>query len=267
MAIVAPIVYAAYAGYKAIKSANDSAAAKRRAALNIRPTFNIQDEYYKNQNLAQGLAQQGFTQDSKDYYQSQADRGLGSSIGALLQTGGGVNSISHLYDSYDRNNAAFASADSEKHTDNIRYLMGVNKDLADQKTQQWVLNKYQPYLDEAKSISGQKAQASTELDNSVSGLAGAASSYATSQLYKDPSIAPYRDTDTLTGGNDPALSSPASTLQGPAKASIPNINIPNSYDQLQAFNDTARQAAMQKIMSNYQNSPYQTNLSAYLQTA
>jgi hypothetical protein len=268
MAIVAPLVLAGIAGYQAIKSANDSAAAKRRARLNIRPTFNIQDEYYKNQNLAEGLAQGGMTQASKNYYQSQADRGLGSSIGALLQTGGGINSISHLYDSYDKNNMAIAAKDSEQHVDNIRYLMGVNKDLADQKTQKWVLDKYQPYLDEAKSIAGQKAQAAGEMNNSLNTLGSAASAYSTSQLYKDKGGAVKQGPDgSVIAAIDPSLSSPTDRIQGPSKATIPNINIPNSYDQLQTFNDQSRQAAMQKILSNYQNSPYRTDLSAYLQTA
>src|ERR1700761_2569855 len=133
----AALVTAGIGAYKLIKGASDSADAKKRAKYNIRPSYDISPEYFQNQGIASSLAQGGLPDSSKNFYETNAERGLGSSLGASLQTGGGVNSIGNLYDQFDQNNRAIASQDAQMKIDNIKNLMAADNALAAQKTQKW----------------------------------------------------------------------------------------------------------------------------------
>lgn len=125
------------------------------------PFYKIQDEYYKNQNLAEQEASGGLSSASKDLYKTEAQRGEGAAISALLQGGGDMNMISGIFDKYNRSTMGLAAEDSQAHTKNIQHYMDVNKDLAGQKTTQFVVNELQPYENKLKEltqrISGDKA--------------------------------------------------------------------------------------------------------------
>lgn len=267
MAIVAPLVVAGVAAYNGIKGAADKAAANKRARLNIRPTFDIQKEYFQNQSLAQDMAQNGLPDSAKNFYQTNAERGLGSSLGAILQTGGGINDVQKLYSTFDRNSQAVAAQDATQKLDNIRYLMKANNDLADQKTQQWAVNKYQPYLDEAKSIAAQKQQGQAEINSGVNGLASAVASYGAMKASEDnggsSGSGSGPDGSTLSATNPNVLTTPS--RYGPA--TLPNIQIPSTPDAQWDFDNASRQTAVASILNKYQNSPYSQQLSKYLQTA
>lgn len=263
--------------YKTIKGANDSADAKRRAKLNIRPTYDIAPEYFANQGIASNLAQGGLPDSTKNYYETNAERGLGSSLGAMLQTGGGVNSIGDLYDRFDQNNRAIAAADAQQKIENIKNLMAANNQLADQKTQKWVLDKYQPYLDTAKSIAGEKAQGQGEVNEGLNTVAGAVSSYAGANAKQEDTIN-TPDTTKLAKGetpgtigykyDQPALSASSPTLNIPdytPTSTIPSVTMPQSYDDLNNFNTTSRQVAINNILNKYKDSPYYGGLNSYLQ--
>jgi len=273
----AALVTAGVGAYKAIKGIGDSADAKKRAKYNIRPTYDIQPEYFTNQGLAANMAQSGLTDEAKNYYQTNSERGLGSSLGALLQTGGGINSVQKLYDSYDRGAMAIAAEDSQQKINNIKYLMGVNNQLADQKTQKWVIDKYQPYLDEAKSIAGQKAQGSQMLQSGISDIAGAATGWAKGQINKEPTV-----TSGATPGSlmelSPARSAglPIDTTPRVAPFAAQTVSMPSykdlpimdSYDGvIDSFTTSSRNSALAGLMNKYKDSPYAAGLFPYLQTA
>lgn len=269
--------------YKAIKGASDTADAKTRAKYNIRPTYDIQPEYFQNQQMAQSLAQGGLTDAAKNYYQTNADRGLGASLGASLTTGGGVNTIQDLYDKYDQGNRAIAAADSEQKIKNIQNLMTTNNQLADQKTQKWVLDKYQPYLDTAKSIAGEKAQGAGELNSGLNTIAGAVSSYADGKIKQEDTISKTRTAtpeniipNTASGTGVPANDTsiigkinPNYQIPGTyTPASQATIEPPDTTGDLEGFVGNSRQIGIDGIMSKYKNSPYAPGLYDYLkQTA
>ena len=232
---------------KLFKSSSASADAKRRAKLNVRPKFDIQDEYFNNVDLASSQAQDGLSESSKNYYQTNAERGLGSSLGALLSTGGGINSIPELYDKFDRNSAAIAAQDSQLKTQNIQNLMQQNNVLADQKTQKWVLNKYQPFLDEAKSIAGQKQEAASLFNGGLNDVTGAITAFATSRKAKDPSDTPYGTPDA------------SSVIEPTRDPALPNSMPETLNDSLGTIPDLHKQArvnAMGAVLNKYKNSPY-----------
>lgn len=278
----AALVTAGIGAYKAIKGAGDSADAKRRGMYNLRPTYDIAPEYFANQGIASNLAQGGLPDSTKNYYQTNAERGLGSSLSASLQTGGGVNSISDLYDKFDQNNRAIASADAQQKIENIKNLMAANNSLADQKTQKWVIDKYQPYLDTAKSVAAEKAQGAGEVNSGLNSIAGAVSSYAGAKTKQEDDI------NDNTGGNINDPNNPGYKAAHPGyieydsgvhpadkairheaiqagNPSAMNVNMPDNYDQLGDFNMDSRRTAISGLLNKYQNSPYYSGLNSYLQ--
>lgn len=138
------------------------------------PFYKIQDEYYQNQNQATELAQGGYTQAAKDLFTDTAGRGLSTSISGVLQAGGDPNDIAKVFAGYNDAVRNFAAEDAEKQIANIRYLHGVNKDMAGQKTTQWGINEYEPYRNKLKELTERIAADKTNIWNSVQGAIGSA---------------------------------------------------------------------------------------------
>lgn len=148
---------------------------KKLADANKRPTFNIQDEYFNNRDIAENMAQHGLTDKSLDFYRTNAERGLTSGIDATLQGGGGVNQIQNLFDNETQSLNQISAKDAEQQNANIKYFMDANKDLAGQKTQAWVLNKYEPFKDKAKAAANERVAG---LNNAFTGAGELASTFA-----------------------------------------------------------------------------------------
>jgi len=164
------------------------------------PFYKIQDEYIKNQQLAAQEAGGGLSSASKDLYKTEAQRGEGAAVSALLQGGGDMNMISGIFDKYNRSTMGLAAEDSQAHQKNILHYMDVNKDLAGQKTTQFVVNELQPYENKLKElterIAGDKANqwggAQTILGSAVGGGAkgpptGGGGGYRDTDPYITPS--------------------------------------------------------------------------------
>lgn len=114
--------------------------------------YKIQDEYYQNYNQAAEMAGQGLTAPARDYYSDMAGRGLGTAVSGTLQAGGSPNDIARIFDSYNASTRELGVRDAEAQINNIKYFQQVGKDLAGQKTQQWVINEYAPYQNKLKEL-------------------------------------------------------------------------------------------------------------------
>lgn len=183
LAIGAGIVAAAGLAKSYIGARQANKAAKM-AANNTRPNFDIADEYYTNQSLAQNQAQSGLGQDSLDYYSDQASRGLTQSTDALLQAGGNPNAVAGLYDRYQQGIGGIAAANSQAKRQNLQSLMAANSDLAAQKTMQWSLDKYEPYKDTARTASALQAQGTENIFNGISQTGSAIGTMGQAGLFK-----------------------------------------------------------------------------------
>jgi len=159
-----------------------------------RPFEKVQDEYYQNRNIAAAEAGGGLTSASKDLYESESQRGLGASVSALLQGGGDMNMISSIFDKYNRNTAGLAAEDSQAHQKNIEHFMGVNKDLASQKTTQFVVNELQPYENKLKELTQRVQGDKANIWGGIGTALGSASAAGTPGPPKGGSSG-YRDTD------------------------------------------------------------------------
>lgn len=162
-------------------SGNSKEKKAKKAREKLTPAFyDIQDEYYQNKNSAANMAEGGLPAATKDYYTTQSEKGLSAGIQGILQGGGNPNDISKLYQTYDDSVAKISAADAETHLNNIKYYMGVNKDLAGQKTIQWAINKQQPYLNTLKELSAAQKAGEATKNEAYGDAMSALSSFGTS---------------------------------------------------------------------------------------
>lgn len=167
----------------------DSLAKEKKAKEELKrlkqPFYKIQDEYFQNRNMAGVLAGGGMPAASKDYYTTESHRGLGASISAVLQGGGDPSGISRVFDVYNRSIDRTTAMDAEQQIKNIQYFMGVNKDLAGQKTMKWALDEYQPYQNKLKEITQRRAAAERNKWEGIQTAIGSTGAFATSQQNND----------------------------------------------------------------------------------
>lgn len=126
------------------------AKAAKIAAANKRPDYEIPNPVIENQRLLESLAQQGLTAGAKQAYTTANDRGLTSSIEAILKSGGSPNLVNEAYDTSQQGASRMALAEDEARIRNINmYIQGQNT-LADEQSKKWGINKYAPYADKAQ---------------------------------------------------------------------------------------------------------------------
>lgn len=248
--------------YKTIKGNNAVADAKRRAKLNVRPDYPIQQQYYDNQNLAASQAQSGLSDAERNYYNTNAQRGFSSGIAAGLQTGQGPNAVGSLYDSFLRGQGAIANTSDQLKTQKLQTLMGANTALADQETQKWALDKYEPFKDEARAISGQKTAGQQQVNDGLNTIGSAVSSYAAGTTKYGDAV----NNATNLGREQGAMPELATASEGvnadPSVQGTAPITFQNQIPE-DAINST-RGAALDDIKSKYAQSPYLAGLSGYL---
>lgn len=253
LAIVGAVTAAAGLAKSYIGARQANKAAKM-AAANTRPDFDISDEYYTNQALAQNQAQSGLGQQSLDYYTDQASRGLTSSTDALLQSGGGPNAVGGLYDRYQQGIGSIAAANAQAQRQNINALMDRNAQLAEQKTMKWSLDKYEPYKDTARTASALAAQGTQNVFNGISQATSAGAAYAQSGYYQDRNAGafgyanPQNNPDTAVTNVLPS-----------ATATAPTFNYNSGTDT----NDT--NSLIDDGLQGMENSPYRDLIKKRLQ--
>lgn len=207
--------------FKGIKANSaDKAAANEGAALK-RPSYQIPNEFLENRNIAGQQAQGGLSAAEKQYAGEQRERGLGSSLSSLAQTGGGPNEFAGLNKVFDDSLRSQSALDAQTHMQNIQFFTKANEDLAGQKATQWGINELQPYESKLKEIQDRRIAAQTNRNNAVNEGMGSLTAAATGvnsylktkgHAEKDgPNLLPYNRAFGLanvgaTPGADPAAS-------------------------------------------------------------
>lgn len=225
-------------GYAQLLSSYKQIKKDKQERDRLTPAFyKIQDEYFKNNNIAEETAGQGLTSAAKDYLTTETNRGLGTSIGAINQAGGSPNEIAKLFDSYSTGINRTAAEDAEAQLKNIQYYMNTNKDLAGQKTIQWGVNQYQPYQAKLKELT-QRLSADKQNINSASGLIlGSQSAQGTSLSNADLIGNLFNDnTKASPTVVDPFSSRPdinTQELASHAGSTVDDLKKPNSPNTIQ----------------------------------
>lgn len=144
------------------------------------PFYKIQKGYEQNLNQAGVMAGGGMPAASKDYYTSESQRGLGASISSILQGGGSPDSISKIFDVYNKSIDQTAVKDATQRIENIKYFQTANKDYAGQQNIQWGVNEYQPYQNKLKEITQRREAAEKNKWGGIQTAVGSLSALGTS---------------------------------------------------------------------------------------
>jgi len=170
---------------KSIYGAIDSGKAKKELA-NLKPfDWKIQDEYFQNRNMAGNMATQGLDSASKDFYTTEAQRGLGSTFEAISQGGGNdPNITSGLMDNYNRGLANLAATDASKRLDNIKYFIGENAKLAGKLDIKQGL-KFQDYQRNLKQLMERRATGQANLWGGIGDVVSSVGAYGTAKQNED----------------------------------------------------------------------------------
>jgi len=150
------------------------------------PFYKIQNEYIQNRNIAGNLASSGLPESTKNYVTQEAQRGLGTSLSALGQNGGGVNDVARLNDVYMNSIDKVAVEDAQAKLGNIQNFFNANKEVAGQKTIQWTLNEYRPFERKLKEITQRigaaKQNQNTGLNTAISSVGAAGTALSNNDL-------------------------------------------------------------------------------------
>ncbi len=110
-----------------------------------RPQYQVDPNIQYNAQLAGQLASEGLPSSTKNFYGDQIERGLGSTITATLQGGGGLGYVNNAYQSSTDAFRQLLSMDAQQKLQNSQILMGAKKDLRDENLQAWNYNVNVPF--------------------------------------------------------------------------------------------------------------------------
>lgn len=171
--IIGAAIAAGVSIYGAAKGAKEKKKAQALADANKRPLYNTPSTEYDNQRLAEMLASQGISDPAKNAAMRGYDRGLTSSINAILQGGGNPNDVSNAYDVYNTHAGQLALADDERRRANIAALISQNKSMSDYADKNYQVNQYAPYANTAAKAAAMYQQGDQQLMSGINGVAGA----------------------------------------------------------------------------------------------
>ena len=160
-------------GFSDIKKAKDEMSQLKD------PFYSIQNEFLQNRDIAASEAQGGFSAGELGYLTKENQRGLGSTIGAIEQTGATPNNISEILDGYTRSLENIGFEDAQLHTQNIQKFMDRNKDVGNQKTTQWAQNVLYPYQNKLKQLQERIAAGKQNALGGISDAIGGVSALGT----------------------------------------------------------------------------------------
>lgn len=143
------------------------------------PFYKIQNEYIQNRNIAGNMASSGLPDATKNYYTTEAQRGLGSGLNAVMTAGGDPNDVNRLLDVYNQSINRVGMEDAQTRVGNIQNFFNLNKELAGQKTMQWTLNEYAPYERKLKEITNRIAAAKQNQNTGFNDIIGSTSAAGT----------------------------------------------------------------------------------------
>lgn len=225
MAVIVPAAIAAAIGiYKVAQGAHEKSQAKKLAATN-RPVYNIPQSDYNNLSIAQSMAGQGLSDGSKQILLDNADRGLATSVSAVLQGGGNPNDVGGIYKSYLDNLSNVAVYDNQMKLKNMDTLLAANYRMSDQEDKLWQINNWGPYADKLKAAAQLRAMGSESTNSGLSTVASAAMSVGSGiqQKQNTNAIVNAGKGGGTNGDPDGALKS-ASVLLGARQAGYTNAN-------------------------------------------
>lgn len=166
-------VSAGIGGYQMIKGMSDSKKLQDQMNANVMPKYNIPQEEFDSQRLAQSMASQGMSSASREAYNQEAQAGLGGSIEALERTGAAPGTLNTAYAGYNTGQRNLAIYDDQARLSHLGELYNRNDRISAERDKQWQLNQYAPWANRAQSLAQQIAGAKTMENAGLNTLASA----------------------------------------------------------------------------------------------
>lgn len=167
VSIAALAIGAGIAIYGAVKKNQDA----KKAANNIRPTYDIPQEEYDSERLAESQAGNGMSASSRQYYQNQADQGLSGTTDAILRGGGDANSIGNAYGNYEKGINSLAVYDDQARMSHLQNLQNSYLRMSADKDKKWQINQYGKWADTAQALAAKQAGDQQTISSGI-GIAG-----------------------------------------------------------------------------------------------
>ena len=179
MGVIIPAAIGAASGiYKFVSGVKNTKEAKRLEAMK-RPTYEIPQTEYDAYRALQARGNRGLAAGSKQILQENADRGLSTSIGAVLQGGGNPGDIAKLYDSYMGNINQMTLANDQAQVSNFNNAINADYRMSNFTDKKWMTNEYGPWADAQRKAAqlralgeGQKTAGVNTFANSLMGAFG-----------------------------------------------------------------------------------------------
>lgn len=199
------------------------------------PFYKIQDEYIQNRNISGNMASTGLPDATKNYYTTEAQRGLGGGLNAVMTAGGTPNDVNNLLDVYNNSVSRVAVEDAQARLQNIQNFMNVNRELAGQKTTQWSLNEYAPYQRKLKEITERIGAAKQNQNNSFNNIIGSVSAAGTALSNNDLMNRLFANRSSSTGdaGRVMDVTAPTNSVAAPnfSRPTIQPVTLSNTQQQ------------------------------------
>lgn len=109
------------------------------------PQYQVDPNILYNQSLAQNIAQQGIPSQARNLYTENVERGLGSTLNAITQGGGGLNMANQVFQSGNDAFRKFLEMDAMQKLQNQETLMNANKDVREENLRAFQQNQMLPF--------------------------------------------------------------------------------------------------------------------------
>lgn len=261
MAVIIPaIVGLAATGYQIYQGEQNKKKAREAEKNNVRPTYNpvIPQSEYDASRLLQSRASQGMSDSARNAFQQQADRGLSSSLDAIIKSGGTVNDASRAYQGYADSISRMALAEDKLKLDNLNAFLGQQRRISDMQTnnadKNFQINQYAPFLDEQARIAQMRTLGQQQTNAGINTAASTVANYATN-------IGQKNDIYGINGGHSDWRGRPVYPQGSAGNTPIEAYQPMNTYSML-GLSPSGSAASPNNIGAN----PMQVQQQTYLPT-
>jgi hypothetical protein len=144
--------------------------AQEAAAANVMPEYKIAPEEQQMLSQAESSAGQGMSDAAREALRSNSDRALGTTVDAMLRSGGTANSIGKTAGATQAGLNQVAIYEDSARLDHLRELQNARARMSANRDKSYQINKYNPWANKAQAISEQLAGANNVMNSGINTL-------------------------------------------------------------------------------------------------
>ena len=114
----------------------------------------------------------GMSAGAEQAYDDSVDRGLSSSISAMLKSGGNVNSIGDIYGASEQGRQNLAIMQDQMRLTQLQNVLKSYDKMSSEEEKNWIVNLYGPYKDKLQAIGEQRKATAQQRSAGMNTLGG-----------------------------------------------------------------------------------------------